>query len=115
MGRLPPTLAALLLLGAAGCGTGPAASWQGARLYASGTGALERGETQRAIRELERAAALVPHASEIQNHLGAAYAAAGRDAEALAAFQRAVDLDCDNAAAQRNLEAARAAQRAAAP
>ena len=51
----------------------------------------------------------MPHASEVQNHLGAAYAAEGRDAEALAAFERAVALDCDNAAAQQNLRAARAA------
>ena len=98
----------LALLAAPAC----SASWQGARLYASGTEALERGDTTHAVRSLEEAARLVPHASEIQNHLGAAYAASGRDAEALAAFQRAVDLDCDNAAAKRNLDSALASQAA---
>lgn len=119
MGRLPRApaalLAGLLLSAPAGCAAGPLASWQGARLYASGSRALEAGEPARAVRELERAAALVPHASEVQNHLGAAYAAQGREAEALAAFERAVELDCDNAAAQRNLRAARARSQAPAP
>ena len=39
--------------------------------------------------------ALVPHLSEIQNDLGVAYTEAERDAEALAAFQRGVELDCE--------------------
>ena len=86
---------------AAGC-----ASFRGARLYQSGSAALERGDAPGAIDDLERAAALVPQASEVQNHLGLAYARAGRDAEALRAFQRAVELDCENAAAQENLHAA---------
>jgi len=85
---------------------GGCASYQGARLYRSGSLALERGHTARAIADLERAATLVPQASEVRNHLGLAYAAAGRDAEALRAFRRAVELDCDNAAAQQNLAAA---------
>jgi len=42
----------------------------------------------------------------VQNHLGLAYAAAGRDGDALHAFQRAVDLDCDNHAALVNLDVA---------
>ena len=42
----------------------------------------------------------------MQNHLGLAYAAAGRDDDARYAFRRAVDLDCDNAAAAGNLRAA---------
>ena len=51
---------------------------------------------------------MVPEASEVQNHLGIAYQAAGRKNDALAAYERAVALDCDNAAAQHNLEALRA-------
>lgn len=90
----------------AGC-----SAWQGAVLYGSGTGALDRGEVFRAVDDLERAAALVPQASEIQNHLGLAYTAAGRDDDALVAFQRAVDLDCENVAAQRNLSKAERAAR----
>jgi Flp pilus assembly protein TadD len=89
------------------------ASFQGARLYQSGSRALERGDAAAAIRDLERAARLVPQASEVSNHLGLAYQSAGRDAEALEAFRHAVALDCDNAAAQANLAAAeRAAGRA---
>jgi Flp pilus assembly protein TadD len=97
-------LAAVLLVAAlAGCGT-----YRGARLYESGTRALERGDSAAAITDLERATRLVPHASEIQNHLGLAYAEASREADALKAFRRAVDLDCDNEAAERNLRAAEA-------
>jgi len=95
-------LGVLVGFGAAGC-----ASWEGARLYQSGTQALDRGEPTRAIADLERAAELAPEASEVQNHLGLAYAAAGRDADALRAFERAVDIDCDNRAAAENLAVAR--------
>ncbi len=93
--------AALVLC--AGCGT-----WSGTRLYASGTRALDRGDAPRAVTDLEQAARLLPESSEVQNHLGIAYEAAGRDADALAAWQRAVALDCGNEAAQRNLRAAEA-------
>jgi len=96
-----PALALLVLAVAGGC-----APWQGARLYRSGSQALDRGETALAIVELERAAQLVPEASEVQNHLGLAYQAAGRDEEARLAFERAVALDCDNRAAQENLAVA---------
>ncbi|MEE9607419.1 MAG: tetratricopeptide repeat protein [Myxococcota bacterium] len=82
------------------------ASFEGARLYRSGSTALERGDSERAVADLERAATLVPDASEVQNHLGLAYAAEGRPDRALGAFRRAVELDCDNAAAQHNLRAA---------
>jgi Flp pilus assembly protein TadD len=85
----------------AGC-----AQFEAARLYKSGTAALERGESERAIEDLERAAARVPDASEVQNHLGLAYAAAGRGDDARNAFRRAVDLDCDNRAAVDNLRVA---------
>jgi Flp pilus assembly protein TadD len=95
-------LATALVLLLAGC-----TSFRGARLYQSGTEALDRGDTARAIDELEQAARLVPEASEIQNHLGLAYAAAGRQGDALHAFERAVDLDCENAAAGANLRVAR--------
>ncbi len=98
-------LAALALSIAMGC-----ASWEGARLYQSGSVALERGETDRAISELERAGDLVPEASEVQNHLGLAYQAAGRETEAREAFVRAVALDCDNGAARENLAVAEHSQ-----
>ena len=57
--------------------------------------------------ELELAARLAPERSEILNHLGIAYGAAGRSGDALSAFERAVALDCDNRAAAENLAAAR--------
>ncbi len=86
----------------AGC-----ASLEGARLYARGTDALERGEVAAAIAHLEHAAALVPEASEVHNHLGLAYERAGRGADARREFERAVALDCDNEAARQNLVALR--------
>jgi Flp pilus assembly protein TadD len=82
------------------------ATYQGARLYDRGTLALERGDAAAAVADLERASALVPHASEIQNHLGLAYEAQGRSADARSAFERALALDCDNEAARQNLRAA---------
>jgi len=100
MRRLLVTLL-LVALTSVGCAT-----YRGGLLYSSGTEALDRGDNARAIADLERAAELVPHASEIQNHLGLAYAADGRDREALLAFRRAVALDCGNQAARRNLLAA---------
>ena len=85
---------------------GGCATLQGARLYRRGSIALERGEVERAVVDLERATALVPHASEMQNHLGLAYAASGREEDALRAFRRAVELDCDNRQALHNLAVA---------
>lgn len=93
----------LALVGLSSC-----AGFQAAQLYGSGTEALDRGEAELAIRDLERAAELAPEASEVQNHLGLAYDAAGRQGEARAAYQRAVDLDCENQAAQANLAGAEA-------
>ena len=61
------------------------------------------GDSARAIQDLEAAALELPEASEIQNHLGLAYEAAGREEHALAAFREAVALDCDNQPAQHNL------------
>ena len=118
MGRNPRTAAALLatlLLALLPAGLGACATIEGARFYGRGTEALERGDARGAITNLERAADLVPHGSEIHNHLGIAYAAEGRDGDALRAFRRAVALDCDNAAAQRNLRAAEAQLAAGAP
>lgn len=89
---------AFCLVLALGC-----SSFRAARLYQSGTNALDRGDSAQAIAELERAAELLPEASEIQNHLGLAYQAAGRERDAELAFRRAVALDCDNAAAVENL------------
>src|SRR5262245_65839227 len=101
-----PFRAALLATVALILGLGGCASLEAARLYHSGTAALDAGQAERAIADLERAGELAPQASEVQNHLGLAYAAAGRPGDAERAFRRAVALDCDNAAAQENLRAA---------
>jgi Flp pilus assembly protein TadD len=105
--------AALLVLAAVALGG--CASFQAARLYRSGTQALDRGDPARAVAELEQAATLAPRASSIQNHLGIAYEASGRPDDALRAYQRAVDLDCGNGAAQYNLATLRARLAAAVP
>ncbi len=86
---------------AAGC-----ASVEGARLYRSGTRALERGDASRAVADLEAAAARVPHASELHNRLGVAYAAEGRREDAIREFRSALEIDCGNAVAARNLRRA---------
>jgi len=94
--RIGCALCAALL--AFGC-----SSFRAAALYQSGTSALDRGDSAQAIAELERAAELLPEASEVQNHLGLAYHAVGRERDAELAFRRAVALDCGNAAALENL------------
>ena len=94
--RIGCALCAVVL--ALGC-----SSFRAARLYQSGTSALDRGDSRQAIAELERAAELAPEASEVQNHLGLAYQAAGRKSDAELAFRRAVVLDCENTAAVENL------------
>jgi Flp pilus assembly protein TadD len=93
-GALAAGVCALLL----GC-----SALEGARLYRAGTEALERGDSEAAVRALESAAERVPQASEVQNHLGLAYLASGRREDALRAFERALALDCDNDAARHNL------------
>ena len=88
----------------AACESTPIRAFRGARHYAAGTEALDRNEDVLAIAELERAAELVPHASEIQNHLGIAYWSDGRLRAAQVAFEKAIELDCDNVVARANLE-----------
>jgi tetratricopeptide (TPR) repeat protein len=78
------------------------------RLFRSGNAALDRNDAPAAVRDLEAAAQLLPESSAIHNHLGLAYAAAGRHDDALREFERAVAIDCDNQAAQANLARARA-------
>jgi len=95
----------LILLLAASASLG-CATVEGARLYHSGTRALERGDVSRAIADLEGAAARAPHDAEVHNRLGVAYAAAGRRDEAIREFESAVALDCDHALAARNLRRA---------
>jgi Flp pilus assembly protein TadD len=92
--------ACALLLALLGCTT-----LEGYRHFEAGTVALDRGDAAAAVLELERAASLLPERSEVFNHLGIAYAAAGRSADAHFAFERAVALDCDNRAAAENLQA----------
>ena len=83
----------------------PACSqWRATRLYASGTRALDAGQTEQAIGELEHAAVLMPESGEVQNHLGIAYLQAGRKRDARDAFARAVALNCSNPGARSNLE-----------
>jgi len=85
------------------------ASLDGYRHFEAGNAALDRGDAATAVAELEQAAALAPERSEVHNHLGLAYAAAGRPDEARSAYERAVALDCDNRAAAENLRALLAA------
>ena len=80
-------------------------NWRASQFYQSGSHALDEGDSTRAVSDLARAATLKPESSEIQNHLGIAYERAGEPAAALSAFERAVELDCDNAAASANLAA----------
>ena len=79
--------------------------YHAARLYQTGTASLDAGHVERAMSQLERAARLQPEASEIHNHLGLAPLAAGDRDGARIAFEQALELDCENVAARRNLAA----------
>lgn len=103
--RAAARAAALAVLGLA---LAACASFEAARAFERGTAALERGDAAAAVGELERPATLEPRASAVHNHLGIAYEAAGREDEALRAYQRAVELDCGNREAEHNLGALRA-------
>ncbi len=92
-------IAIALLCGVLGC-----EGLRGAHLYSEGTQALDRGDTARAIRDLEAASRIAPARSDIFNHLGIAYLEAGKPEAARVAFERAVDLDCTNRAAEENLK-----------
>jgi Flp pilus assembly protein TadD len=87
-----------------GCETTAIRALRGARHYEAGNDALARNDSARAVEELEQAAALVPHASEIQNHLGLAYWSNGKLDAARSSFERALELNCENQAAEVNLE-----------
>lgn len=108
IGPLCPWVVALALSTIACSTSSPVRSIRAARYYASGTRALEHGDAQIAIADLERAVALMPDASEIHNHLGLAYWSDEREEAAVREFERAVELDCDNEAARANLERSRA-------
>lgn len=95
-------IALVIALATMGCESTPIRAFHGARHYAAGTDALVRQDGTLAIVELERAADFVPLASEIQNHLGLAYWSDGRTQAAKIAFEKAIELDCDNRAAQLN-------------
>lgn len=101
--RQPGAFVAVSLLLAGWLVVSGCATWRGARLYQSGTRALESGDVAGALEDLGEAARLVPEASEIQNHLGLAWLEAGEPERARQAFARAVALDCDNRAASDNL------------
>jgi Flp pilus assembly protein TadD len=108
---LPESVLVLFLISSLSLGlslTG-CTGFRAARLYQEGTAALNAGDAELAIVRLGEAGRLEPRASEIQNHLGLAHASAGQQEKALSAFQRAVDLDCSNAAAVHNLAGAQAA------
>lgn len=101
--KVRPLAVAIAAVAALACAHPLHDTIEGARLYGAGTRALDRGDPAGAIDRLERAARLVPHASEIRHHLGLAYQASGEPERARAALETAVALDCENDAARRSL------------
>ena len=75
---------------------GPRALLKGERL-------IREGKHEAAIAKLEEATRLLPREAQAWNHLGLAYHGAGRFAEATRAYQHALALDHNLAAAQFNL------------
>jgi tetratricopeptide (TPR) repeat protein len=104
--RLQMALLTIVLFAGGGCAGSFdrwSDAWSGARHYAAGTAALEDGDTETAVAELNEAARRVPHSSEVRNHLGLALWEQGALEQARSAFESAIELDCDNEAARRNL------------
>jgi len=82
----------------------------GAYLDSLGWAYYKRGDLDEAERYLTAAAEQLPENSEIQDHLGDLFARAGRYAEAIAAWQRALDgdgQDVETAAIERKISDAR--------
>src|SRR2546426_9810078 len=89
------TILGLVLFG--GCTPpGPRAVRDGERL-------IREGKFDRAIRRLEEGARLLPKSAPVWNHLGLAYHNAGRADDAIRAYQQALALDRNLAAARYNL------------
>ncbi len=96
-GSIVLCLAAAGLLPLAGCTpAGPRALLKGERLMRAGNYAA-------AVAKLEEATQLLPNQPPAWNHLGLAYHGAGRPEEAIRAYQRALALDRNLAAARYNL------------
>lgn len=72
----------------------------------AGLTALQSGDTNGAIAQLERAIALDPTDYQAQQYLGAAYGQAGRQMDAVTALTQAVTLQPSNAQARYNLAVA---------
>lgn len=90
-------LAVAVLLGWCGCTPpGPRALLKGDRL-------LQRDRAAQAVPHLERAVGLLPEEPRAWNHLGLAYHAAGRPAEAEKAYRRALAIKTNFAVASFNL------------
>ena len=101
-----------LLLSSLGCDQGARQeheTQQGSRskdwVQAGREGHTERGQEERAIEVLQRAASLAPEDKEVWRRLGKGYLSAGRRTEALGALERAVALDTAYAEAYHDLAA----------
>ena len=98
--RLPERGLALFCLGlflAQGCApSGPRSLQSGVRL-------LHQGDYARAIEKLKVASELLPQQAQVWNHLGLAYHGAGQPENAIFAYQKALELNRDLAAARFNL------------
>lgn len=71
--------------------------------YRQGLAALDRREYEAAIRELEAARDLEPSEALYHAQLGEAYAGADRSTDAIAAYQRTLELDPDDTGSRNNL------------
>lgn len=76
---------------------------QAPALFHLGTLELERSNIPLGTEMLETAASMLPNSSQAQNNLGIAYKMAGRYTDASAAFERALQLDPQQAATYFNL------------
>jgi CubicO group peptidase (beta-lactamase class C family) len=65
---------------------------------------LQGGQTQSAIRALEKNATEYPHSADVYASLGVAYAAAGKSEPAVAAFKKSLGIDPDNQDAKDGLK-----------
>jgi tetratricopeptide (TPR) repeat protein len=95
--RIAFALGILLAVIGSGCSpSGPKALLQGEQL-------IKQGQYEPAVRKLEVAAKKLPNYPQVWNFLGLAYHGQGKLNEALASYQKALNIDRNYAAAQYNL------------
>ena len=100
--RLLPAALAAALAGSAACSASRATDTSAAAQRAYGAEMAKKGFWHEALFRFQKAAALSPNDSELQNNLAVAFEATGDTTRALAAYRRALELAPEETHIRRN-------------